>query len=112
MLDYAKHKQKSVGVVSTARITHATPAALYAKVSERNWESDSDIPEGCKNQVSDIARQLVEHEYTIDVALGGGARAFVSENNPYKIKGERSDGRDLIQAMADTLCARRQICAI
>ena len=66
-VDHAKHKDKSVGIVSTARITHATPAALYANVSERNWEFDGKIPASCKNQGIDIARQLVEHEHKIDV---------------------------------------------
>ncbi|MFC6488837.1 alkaline phosphatase, partial [Nitratireductor sp. GCM10026969] len=64
---------KSVGVVSTARITHATGAAVYARVAERNWEAAA--PEGC----TDIATQLVDmiDAGVIDLALGGGARNFV-----------------------------------
>lgn len=106
LLDHAKNKQKSVGIVSTARITHATPAALYAKISERNWESNDNIPKACTDQVTDIARQLVEHPYTIDVALGGGARAFVPADNTYNIEGKRTDGRDLIQAWRTRYGAR------
>ena len=37
---------KSVGVVSTARITHATPASVYAH-ADRNLEDDPDLPQGC-----------------------------------------------------------------
>lgn len=48
------------GFVTTTRITHATPAALYAHVSNRDWECDSSIPGPFKNCMKDIARQLVE----------------------------------------------------
>ncbi len=65
----------ALGIVSTARITHATPASVYARSPDRNWESDSSIPEdergvGC----ADIASQLVGADW--DVALGGGTAAF------------------------------------
>jgi len=74
----AHDKGKALGIVSTARITHATPAAVYARSVSRNWEGDSEIPEdqrglGCM----DIARQLVETPF--DVALGGGSAAFFGE---------------------------------
>ena len=36
---------KSVGLISTARITHATPAAVYARTAHRDWEDDTLIPE-------------------------------------------------------------------
>ncbi|CAN0073841.1 unnamed protein product, partial [Discosporangium mesarthrocarpum] len=36
---------KSVGVVSTARVTHATPAGAYAHSVDRNYEAS--VPEGC-----------------------------------------------------------------
>jgi alkaline phosphatase len=66
---------REVGIVTTARITHATPAAVYANAAERDWESDSDMSaaaraEGC----SDIATQLMA--YPFDVALGGGTAKF------------------------------------
>ncbi|KAJ8967638.1 hypothetical protein NQ314_002757 [Rhamnusium bicolor] len=47
------------GFVTTTRVTHATPSALYAHTPNRNWECESKIPENafkCK----DIARQLIE----------------------------------------------------
>ena len=55
-------------MVTTARITHATPAAAYASSAHRDWEDDSNIPtseSGCK----DIARQLVEDNGYIRVSL-------------------------------------------
>ena len=36
----------STGVVSTARITHATPATAYANSPSRNWENDSEVSDG------------------------------------------------------------------
>lgn len=41
--------------MTTTRLTHATPAAAYAKVADREWEYDSVTPEGCV----DIAYQMV-----------------------------------------------------
>ena len=38
----------ATGVVSTARLTHATPAATYAHSPERNWENDTDLTEAAK----------------------------------------------------------------
>ncbi len=73
-----KQRGLALGIVSTARITHATPASVYARASDRNWEADAAIPEdqrglGCK----DIAAQLIESDW--DVALGGGLGAFFGE---------------------------------
>ncbi len=59
---------KSAGIVATARITHATPAALYAHTPSRRWEHDGKIPkeekeEGCV----DIAAQLLQNADQIEV---------------------------------------------
>lgn len=72
---------KAVGIVSTARITHATPASVYAKSADRNFENNSDIPEGCDQ--ADIATQLIDamEAGTIDVAMGGGRRNFILESD-------------------------------
>ncbi len=93
-LELAEGMGKSTGVVSTARITHATPAATYAKSPERNWESDDGLTaeattSGCK----DIADQLVSFDVGdgIDVVMGGGRRHFI----PSADGGKRTDGRDL-----------------
>lgn len=114
-LELAELKGKSTGVVSTARITHATPAATYAHTPHRGWENDAMIPEQeapCK----DIALQLIEFEQRmnaehapntvngIEVLLGGGRRnflpkdaAFNEENtNSGKPEGRREDGRHLV----------------
>lgn len=48
--------------MTNTRITHATPAALYAHTNERKWECDSLIPEKYKDCAVDTARQLIEQE--------------------------------------------------
>ncbi|MFI3199669.1 MAG: alkaline phosphatase [Methylococcaceae bacterium] len=98
ILEQAKQRGLSAGVVSTARITHATPAATYAHTANRDWEGDSDLPDGAT--VADIATQLVDFNINggIDVALGGGRTRFIpqSATDPeYGIAGKRKDGRDL-----------------
>lgn len=99
-LELAEEKGLATGVISTARITHATPAATYAKASERNWESDDKLTDeakslGCK----DIATQLVEFAVGdgIEVLFGGGRRHFIPKT---KVdiegkNGKRTDGKDL-----------------
>ena len=101
ILELSEDHGKSTGVISTARITHATPAATYAHTSNRDWESDANLP-GTECRVHDIARQLVEFEHGdgIDVIFGGGRANFRpnSENDrEYTTKkGNRKDNRDLI----------------
>ncbi|MGV8841624.1 MAG: alkaline phosphatase, partial [Bauldia sp.] len=85
----------ATGVVSTARITHATPAATYAHTADRNWESTA--PEGC----TDIASQLVGWQAGdgFEIALGGGRSYFLpstmADPEDAGRTGNRPDGRDL-----------------
>jgi len=64
ILSYAKEAGKATGLVSTCRITHATPAGFATNVPLRDMEDE-------------IAQQYLAHE--IDVLLGGGARHFVQK---------------------------------
>ena len=69
ILQWAHYAGKSVGIVTTTRITHATPAGAYAHVYARDLEAyDSYFPpedytEGCR----DIADQLITRHSYIDV---------------------------------------------
>jgi alkaline phosphatase len=99
ILEQAEHRGMSTGVVTTARITHATPAVNYAHISNRDWEDNSSLPPGAT--VKDIARQLIEFPYGngLEVALGGG-RSYFLPNSVYDLeyttqRGRRTDGRDL-----------------
>jgi len=88
---------KAVGVVSTARITHATPASSYAATVDRNFEDS--VPEGCTEQV-DIATQLIDamESGLIDVAMGGGLRHFLPDGTELAgVGGRRADGVNLVE---------------
>ena len=91
---------KSTGFVSTARVTHATPASAYAKTADRNFEDDSLLPEGCNTQ-TDIATQLIDamEAGLISVAMGGGYRHFMpaGEQLPVGGTGRRNDGVNLVE---------------
>ena len=73
----AKALGKKVAIVSTARLTHATPAAVYAHSSDRDFEDDTALPADCTQP--DIAQQLITKMLSgdVDVALGGGRRHFI-----------------------------------
>lgn len=102
MAEIATAAGKSVGNVTTTRITHATPAAVYARTVARYWESA--VPEGCTTQ-KDIAQQLMDamDKGIIDVAMGGGRRAFLPTNAKGEEgdDGKREDGRNLIAEAMD-----------
>lgn len=53
---------KSTGIVTNTRISHATPAALYAHAPSRYWEDDSKVPPVARKSCKDITRQLIENE--------------------------------------------------
>ncbi|XP_070543596.1 alkaline phosphatase-like [Ptychodera flava] len=97
ILESAQNVGKSVGIVTTTRVTHATPAASYAHSPNRSWENDADVPVG-HQECKDIALQMVENT-GIQVILGGGRRNFrtTSQSDPESgSSGRRRDGRDLI----------------
>lgn len=100
LFELAARAGLSTGLVSTARITHATPAAAYAKVALRDWEADSDMRGASSDTCKDIARQLLEWPAgEFDILLGGGRSKFLpkdAQDPEYDGKtGERADGRDL-----------------
>ena len=92
----------ATGIVTTARLTHATPAATYAHSPERNWEAS--VParaqaEGCR----DIAQQLLDaprYGRGPQVLLAGGRSYFtptdVADPEYPQVHGRRTDGRNLI----------------
>ncbi len=116
-LELAEIAGLSTAVISTARITHATPAAAYAKSPSRDWEDISNMPpEAVVAGCEDIASQLVNFESNleaqfegadingIDVVMGGGRRHFLprdaaanSTDASSEVEGDRTDGRNLIQ---------------
>ncbi len=92
LLETLKAKSYGTGIVSTTRITHATPATTYAHICNRNAENT-------------IAAQMVPNGagYNtklgtdgMDVVLGGGRRHFL----PTTVSGgRRTDSRNLVEEM-------------
>ncbi|WP_344765464.1 alkaline phosphatase [Actimicrobium antarcticum] len=91
LVELAKAKGWSAGVVTTTRITHATPAATYTHICHRDLENDiatAMVPGGAGYNTALGTSGL-------DVVLGGGKQFFT----PFKDGGKRADGRDLIAEM-------------
>jgi alkaline phosphatase len=83
ILEKAQSLGLATGLVTTTEITHATPAAFAAHVSDRN-------------NLIEIAPQMIAKK--VNVLLGGGEDAFypTSVNGCYPQPGERNDGRNLV----------------
>jgi alkaline phosphatase len=82
----------AVGVVTTTRVTDATPGAVFAHVCNRAMENDiaaALVPGGAGYNAALGARGL-------DVLLGGGSQHFTAAAKG----GKRSDGRDLLAELA------------
>ncbi len=106
--EIAKKRGMDLGIVTTTRVTHATPATLYAHTTERDWESDrymtyEQVAMGC----GDIARQLVDFAPGggIDIVLGGGAREFVGSSQG----GERQTAYDDLVIEWQQLPGKRRV---
>ncbi|XP_069137625.1 alkaline phosphatase-like [Argopecten irradians] len=103
ILDHFIADGRSTGVVTSARITHATPASAYAHTPNRDWEGDrqtAGVPGDCK----DIAYQLIYDNNDINVVFGGGRRSFLPNTTldpETNSRGQRLDGHDLIQIWKD-----------
>ena len=97
LLMMAELQGLSTGVVTTTRVTHASPSAAYAHSATRNWESSA--PAGCR----DIATQAVHFNAGdgLEVLLGGGREKFLPSNvrDPEYTNrfGKREDGKNLIE---------------
>ncbi|XP_045193348.2 alkaline phosphatase-like isoform X2 [Mercenaria mercenaria] len=104
ILHWSQEAGKSTGFVTTSRVTHATPAALYAATTNRDWENDHEIPNSPEGHCTDIASQLIYNASDIQVMMGGGARNFIPNSIPdpttgkIDFKGQRYDRQNLIKA--------------
>lgn len=92
ILEQAIAKGKATGVVTTARLTHATPAATYAHNCNRNAEND-------------IASQATPLHANFNKALGKGVDVLMGGDSSFwqpksgSMYNGRSDGVNLISSM-------------
>ncbi|XP_030311722.1 alkaline phosphatase, germ cell type isoform X2 [Calypte anna] len=103
ILHRARLAGKSVGIVTTTRVQHASPGAAYAHSASRSWYADANMPkEALRDGCKDIAYQLV-HNTDINVILGGGRMYMTPRQTPdpeypedSAQNGTRKDGLNLI----------------
>ena len=103
IMSWARKSCKATGIVTTTRVTHASPAGSFAHVAERDWENDNEVTlSGCDpNIVDDIAEQLIysDEGRGFKVILGGGRSNFRNQSviDEEGKNGYRKDGKDLIE---------------
>lgn len=86
VLERAKSKGKSTGLVSTAEITDATPAAFAANVDNRDK----------KNEIAkQYYNQRINGQHKVDVLLGGGSKYFGKDNGNLDQKFKK-EGYDVV----------------
>lgn len=92
ILEAAKLTGKAIGIVSTSRVTHATPAGFAAHIFSRDLEND-----------------IMEHMVydNVDVVFGGGARHLIPKTQSYTTSfgdtwsGNRTDGENLLAVLQE-----------
>ena len=86
--ELARQRGMAVGVVTTTRVTDATPAAVFSHACHRGMETDiaAALVPGGAGYNGALGRG------GLDVLLGGGTRAFLDTANG----GSRPDGRNLL----------------
>lgn len=82
---WGKRRGMGIGLVTTTRVTHATPAGFYASVNDRDRERA-------------IARQAIAAP--IDLLLGGGEKFFGSAAPPRDQDGWSPGDREDLEAAA------------
>ncbi|WFD34842.1 alkaline phosphatase [Malassezia cuniculi] len=88
VLEGAKAADWLTALVTTTRVTHATPASFSAHINDRDLENEIAV-----QQIGDysLGRQ-------VDLLWGGGLRHFISKGSDIS---KREDDRDLLQEARD-----------
>lgn len=84
ILSYAQDKGKATGVITSTRVTHATPAVFISHNKDRDAENEIAFDESTSG---------------VDFLAGGGYRNFVGKNNSMNLKSKRTDDLDLVENM-------------
>ena len=94
ILELAKAKGKAVGSITTTELTHATPAATFSHICNRNAQyaiAAQTVPGGAGYNAA-----LLDG---VDVLMGGGRNHFTPYNATSN-KAGRIDGRNLLTELA------------
>ena len=104
IFELAERAGLATGIVTTTRVTHATPAAAYAHSADRDWETDATMPAVAKaGGCLDIAQQLVRWPYGdgFEIIFGAGRDRLtpitLADPEYPNARGLRTDGRNLIE---------------
>lgn len=79
------------GIVTTTRVTHASPAAAYAHSADRKWEADADLPRQgllCEDIASQLVRGRVGSHIDVSIILSSPFIGFYSGNLWYLLATE------------------------
>lgn len=98
VLELAKASGKAVGAITTTELTHATPAATYAHICNRNAAFHI-AAQLAPNGAGYNAALTKGTDLGVDVLMGGGLNHFTPYNAITNTKG-RVDARDLTAEMA------------
>ncbi|NDV27770.1 alkaline phosphatase [Desulfovibrio sp. JC010] len=82
----AQEKGYAVGIVTSTRLTHATPASFSAHNPDRNAAN---------------AIAVDQSDSGFDFFAGGGYRHFVAKDNAQGLKSKRKDDKDVVKMFAD-----------
>ncbi|WP_320175488.1 alkaline phosphatase [Maridesulfovibrio sp.] len=82
----AKENGYAVGIITTTRLTHATPAAFSSHNPDRNAEN---------------AIAVDQADSGFDFFAGGGYRHYVAKDNAQGLKSKRKDDVDVVKMFAD-----------
>jgi alkaline phosphatase len=96
ILELAQAHGLATGIVTTAELTDATPAALVAHANHRSCQGPADLgrcPQLAKSAggPGSIAEQMVDHD--VDVLLGGGRQRFEQ-----RLEGDANPGSSVLDS--------------
>ncbi|GLH12243.1 Membrane-bound alkaline phosphatase [Gryllus bimaculatus] len=105
---------KATGIVTTTRVTHASPAGAYAHTADRDWESDRDVIKDKLNpsDCPDIAQQLITGETGKNFKVSALGNTFLVSTQATTTKGVVllwNGGQNLQKSCHDVL-RKRQKC--
>ncbi|SHI79581.1 alkaline phosphatase [Malonomonas rubra DSM 5091] len=92
VIEAAQRAGKATGIISTSRVTHATPAAFAVHIHDRGMDNE-------------IMEHMVYNN--VDVVFGGGARHLIPTDESYTTSfgatwsGKRTDGENLMEVLKE-----------